>query len=252
LNFELAAEDDGFSMAREADGITAKFDWRSKVFDSLSLPALILTPNRVVLDANQSFLKEYGVKKDEVIGRACHEIFYQSKESCPYDTCPLSKVLAEKTGQAILRRVKVSGRKEKWEDRIFSPILDDTGRVRYVIEKIRDVTHVKRLERELSGIKVFMEKFVQSSISSIIAANLRGKILIMNPAAEELTGYTFQEARNKNHGSRPLSAGTGDRSHEKTQKRGLRRQREVDLQPNHAGKRAGGRDAGGADRSDHL
>jgi two-component system NtrC family sensor kinase len=187
----------GFSMAREADGITAKFDWRSKVFDSLSLPALILTPNRVVLDANQSFLKEYGVKKDEVIGRACHEIFYQSKESCPYDTCPLSKVLAEKTGQAILRRVKVSGRKEKWEDRIFSPILDDTGRVRYIIEKIRDVTHVKRLERELSGIKVFMEKFVQSSISSIIAANLRGKILIMNPAAEELTGYTFQEARNK-------------------------------------------------------
>ncbi len=71
------------------------------------------------------------------------------------------------------------------------------GEVRYIIEKIRDVTHVKRLERELSGIKVFMEKFVQSSISGIIAADRRGKILVMNPAAEELTGYTFQEARNK-------------------------------------------------------
>jgi two-component system NtrC family sensor kinase len=184
-------------MARGAHEITAEFDWRPKVFDSLSLPALILTPNRVVLDANQSFLKEYSVKKDRVIGRACHEIFYQSEEPCPYDTCPLSKVLAEKTGQAILRRVKIPGRKEKWEDRIFSPILDDTGRVRYIIEKIRDVTHVKKLERELSGIKGFMEKFVQSSMSGIIAADMQGKILVMNPAAEKLSGYTFREARNK-------------------------------------------------------
>ena len=135
--------------------------------------------------------------KDEIIGQTCHEFFYQSEDPCPYETCPLPKVLAEKTGQTILRRVKISGRKEKWEDRIFSPILDDAGEVRYIIEKIRDVTHVKRLERELSGIKVFMEKFVQSSMSGIIAADRRGKILVMNPAAEELTGYTFQEARNK-------------------------------------------------------
>ena len=184
-------------MARGADEITEEFDWRSRVFDSLSLPALILTPNRVVHDANKSFLTTYGIGEDEIIGHACHEFFYQSEDPCPYGTCPLPKLLAEKTGQTILRRVGIPGKGEKWEDRIFSPILDDAGEVRYIIEKIRDVTHVKKLERELSGIKEFMEKFVQSSISAIIAADLRGKILIMNPAAEELTGYTFQEARDK-------------------------------------------------------
>ena len=52
-------------------------------------------------------------------------------------------------------------------------------------------------KEELSGIKVFMEKFVQSSISGIVAADRRGRILMMNPAAEELTGYKFREARNK-------------------------------------------------------
>jgi two-component system NtrC family sensor kinase len=187
----------GFSMAREADAITEEIDWQSRVFDSLSLPALILEPNRVVLDANKAFLKKFNISKDEIIGQTCHEFFYQSEEPCPYATCPLPKVLAEKAGQTILRRVKISSRKEKWEDRIFSPILDDAGEVRYIIEKIRDVTHVKKLERELSGIKVFMEKFVQSSMSAIIAADRQGKILVMNPAAEELTGYTSQEARNK-------------------------------------------------------
>ncbi len=184
-------------MAGGAGAITEEFEWRSRVFDSLSLPALILEPNRIVLDANKAFLRKFDVTKDEIIGQTCHEFFYQSEEPCPFETCPLSKVLAEKAGQTILRRVKAFGRKEKWEDRIFSPILDDDGKVRYIIEKIRDVTHVKRLERELSGVKVFMEKFVQSSMSAIFAVDRRGKILIMNPAAEELTGYTFQEARSK-------------------------------------------------------
>jgi two-component system NtrC family sensor kinase len=187
----------GFSMAEEAAEIRAESDWKSRVFDSLSLPSLILHPNRVVLDANRSFLKQYGVSKDEIIGQTCHEFFYQSEDPCPYDTCPLPKVLAEKTGQTILRRVKIPGKREKWEDRIFSPILDQDGEVIYIIEKIRDVTHVKQLERELSGIKVFLEKFVQSSISGIIAADRRGRILLMNPAAEELTGYNFREVRNR-------------------------------------------------------
>ena len=160
-------------MAGESDAIRDErdeLDWRYRVFDSLSLPSLILEPNRSVVDANESFLKRYGIKKEEIVGQTCHEFFYQSENPCPLETCPLSKVLAERTGQTILRRVKLRGRKENWEDRIFSPILDQKGEVRYIIEKIRDVTHVKRLERELSGIKVFMEKFVQSSISGIIAA----------------------------------------------------------------------------------
>ena len=63
----------GFSMVRGADEITAEFDWRSRVFDSLSLPALILEPNRIVLDANKAFLKKFDITKDEIIGQTCHE-----------------------------------------------------------------------------------------------------------------------------------------------------------------------------------
>ncbi|MGB8993495.1 MAG: ATP-binding protein [Desulfobaccales bacterium] len=177
--------------------MTEDSGWRGKVFDSLSLPALILKPNRMVINVNATFIKKFGISKEEIVGQTCHEFFYQSKEPCPYETCPLPKVLAEREGQTILRRITTPSGEEKWEDRIFSPILDDAGEVSYIIEKIRDVTHVKRLERELSGIKMFMEKFVQSSMSGIIAADRHGKILVMNPAAEALLGYTFQGARNK-------------------------------------------------------
>jgi two-component system, NtrC family, sensor kinase len=171
-------------------------DWKTRVFDSLSLPALILKPDKVIVDANRSFLTKYNISKDEIIGRTCHHVFYQSHDPCPFDTCPLRKILAEREGQSILRRVVADDGVVRWEDRVFSPILDDSGEVLYIIEKIRDVTHVKILEKELSGIKEFTEKLIQSSTSGIIAADAQGKILIMNQAAEELTGYSLQQVRN--------------------------------------------------------
>ncbi len=171
-----------------------EMEWRARVFDSLSLPALILKPNRVIVSANENFLKKYGIGKEQILGRTCHDFFYQSKDTCPYENCPLPEVLDKNRGHSILRRVTTPTGEEKWEDRVFSPILDDRGEVRYIIESIRDVTEVKALEKELSGIREFTSKLIQSSTSGIVAADRQGKILIMNKAAEELTGYCMRQS----------------------------------------------------------
>ncbi|MGA7874275.1 MAG: PAS domain S-box protein [Desulfoferrobacter sp.] len=172
-----------------------EMNWRERVFDSLSLPALILKPNRIIVSANENFLKKYGIGRDEIVGRTCHDFFYQSKTTCPFENCPMPEVLKKTKGHSILRKVTTRTGEEKWEDRVFSPILDDQGGVRYIIESIRDVTQVKVLEKELSGIREFTSKLIQSSTSGITAADRSGKILIMNRAAEELTGYSLSEAR---------------------------------------------------------
>jgi two-component system, NtrC family, sensor kinase len=173
-----------------------QMDWRSKVFDSLSLPTLILKPNKTILDANRMFLTKYGVGLDQISGKRCHDFFYHSRDRCPCETCPLPMVLTEKRGHSILRQTKSEEGEENWEDRVFSPILGDNGEVEYIIESVRDVTQVKVLEKELSGIKEFTEKLVQSSASGIVAANMQGRILVMNQAARELFGYYDEETIN--------------------------------------------------------
>ncbi|MCU0577713.1 MAG: PAS domain S-box protein [Desulfobacterota bacterium] len=174
---------------------TEEADWKEKVFESLSLPALILTPDRRIVSVNRNFQKKFGKLKEDIVGRSCHNFFYHSEAPCEIDFCPLSKVLADRVGHTSLRRVMGASGKEAWEDRVFSPILDDEGNVRYIIESIRDVTKLKTLEKELVGIRAFMEKLVQSSTSGIIAANRRGRILVINQAAEELTGYSMEQAQ---------------------------------------------------------
>jgi two-component system NtrC family sensor kinase len=171
------------------DRILQELDWRLRVFDSLSFPTLILKPDKVILTANQVFLQKQGVALDQIVGRRCHEIFYGTP-SCPNQVCPFPEVLSEKNGTSIVRRFTTLTGKRMYEDRVFSPILDDDGNVAYIMESVRDVTRQKNLELALKETEAFLEKVILGSPIAIVAADRYGHILLMNPAAEELFGYS--------------------------------------------------------------
>jgi two-component system, NtrC family, sensor kinase len=66
--------------------------------------------------------------------------------------------------------------------------------VKYVIESLRDITKVKNLEKKYSDVRQLIDKVVQSSVSGILAADRKGEIILMNKAAEELFGYSVEDA----------------------------------------------------------
>ena len=172
-------------------------DWRLRVFDSLSFPTLILEPNRTILSVNQKLLERFGLPREEVIGKTCREFFQTLNGDpdlpCAQDCCPLDKTITDGLGHSILRQIQRKDGSESWEDRVFSPILDDEGRVIYVIESVRDVTKSKTIEKNLHDIREFLNRVLQSSASAILAADRDGRILLMNQAAEELFGYSFKQ-----------------------------------------------------------
>jgi two-component system, NtrC family, sensor kinase len=172
-------------------------DWKTRFFDCLSLPTLILKPDKTVVDANAIFLKRFKSDKKHIVGKTCYDFFYHSAEPCRLKTCAIAQVLADRQGHSVLEYVTTAAGLEKWENRVFSPILDESGEVVYIVECVHDVTQEKVLERELSGAKDFTQKLIDSSTTAIIAADHRGRIVIMNPAAEELTGYSLKEMQGK-------------------------------------------------------
>ncbi|MGD9249459.1 MAG: PAS domain S-box protein, partial [Desulfobacteraceae bacterium] len=167
----------------------AELDWRLRVFDSLSFPTLILKPDKIVVSANRMFLDRSGIQLDNILGKHCYEVFYGSK-SCPHRVCPFSKVIREKRGTSVTRVHTTRTGKTLYEDRVFSPILDEQGRVAFVMEIVRDVTRQKNLELALKETEAFLEKVISGSPIAIVAADRYGTILLMNAAAEELFGYT--------------------------------------------------------------
>ena len=184
-------------MTPQQRKVFEEIDWRLRVFDSLSFPTLILKRDKEILTANLHFLKKYEMNLEDVVGRRCWEVFNQT-DICPPDQCPLPQVLAERTGKSVIRRVIDKHGDESWEDRFLSPILDDEDEVRYIMDSLRDVTHVKILERELRETKDFLEGVFQSSPSAIMAADREGNILVINEAAERLFGLEKGQALKSN------------------------------------------------------
>jgi len=179
--------------------ISEEFDWRIKVFNSLPFPSLILTPDKVIISANQAFLEKKRTDLEKIVGKTCHQVFYDTEKPCSQAICPFSKVIAEKKPQSILRRTEFDGNEEVWIDRMFSPILDDSGDVKFIMESVRDASRVITLEKRSIHIRQFLDKVVQSSHNAIVASDMNGNIMLMNQAAEVLFGFSMEEAiRSKN------------------------------------------------------
>ena len=170
-----------------------------KVFDTIPYPSLILTPDKIIVSANRAFLERKQTELENVVGRTCHRVFYNTDEPCSKAICPFSKVIAQKKWQSVLRRVEYEGNEEVWVDRMFSPVLDEKGNVKFIMECVRDVTRVITLEKRSIHIRQFLDKVIQSSHNAIVVSDMKGHILLMNQAAEELFGYSMEEAiRTKN------------------------------------------------------
>ena len=171
--------------AKQLNGIAEEMDWRLRVFDSLSYPTIIIKRDKTLLNANKKFYETFGLAPNDIIGSKCYDFFADENVPCHTNECPIRQVLKNKTGHYLTRH-----HNNRWEDRVFSPILDDHGEVSYIIESIRDVTRVKLLESELTSYKEFIGRVVESSASAIVAADRQGKIELMNQAAKDLFKLT--------------------------------------------------------------
>ena len=184
-------------MSPQTEKVLEELDWRVRVFDSLSFPTLILKPNKEIVCGNEIFLEKYGFTLEDLEGKKCYELLGTSSDPCDLTACPLENVLADKKGHSVLKKTVSDYGAQRWEDRVFSPILNHDGEVVYIIESFRDVSRLKVLEKTLEETKDFLEKIVQSSASAILAADMNGELLLANKAAEDLFGYTINQAARK-------------------------------------------------------
>jgi len=64
---------------------------------------------------------------------------------------------------------------------------------------IRDLTQRMRIEHELQKTNEFLKKVIHSSVDGIIAADMKGNIIIFNEGAERLLGYRAEEVLDRVH-----------------------------------------------------
>ncbi len=174
-------------MTKELNISAEEMYWRLRVFDSLSFPSVIISLDKTLVGANRKFYKTYNLSFKEIYGKKCFNMFLYKDTPCKSEQCTISKVIKDKKSHHFILK-----RHYRWEERVFSPILDEQGDVAYIIGSMRDITHTKSLESQLHGVKEFMSRVIYSSASAIVAADRQGNINLMNTMAKELFGGTFE------------------------------------------------------------
>ncbi len=102
----------------------------------------------------------------------------------------IAKVLAGDNLDPFDLQLTTTGGAPVWVSASTSTVLADAGAV---ILTFRDVSAERALEQELRSTKEFLERLIDSTVDAIIAADLRGNVLLFNQGAERLFGYAASE-----------------------------------------------------------
>lgn len=172
-----------------AEEQAASFKPYQLFFAHVSEGVAILDDKACVLSLNPSGAAMLDIPAVEARGRHLHQI------TQPVDECVLMELVTTASHGDARSGVDVevctaAGRRLTLS-MSAAPMRDEDAAT---ILSFRDVTDARKLEYELRQTKDFLERLIDSSVDAIIAADMKGRIILFNKGAEAMCGYTAQEA----------------------------------------------------------
>jgi len=129
-----------------------QYEEMATILNGIQELILVITPNRVIVNVNETFLKTMGYARDEVIGHKCYEVFQRSDFPCDKEEalCPLQKAIRNRRpSQQTRSRKGANGQLRHFEVTVY-PIWEKDGKISKFIEISRDITKRKELEEEIT------------------------------------------------------------------------------------------------------
>ncbi len=151
------------------------------IFNAIQDGISVLDTEMNVIMVNHAMEKWYG----NVVGKKCYKAYHNRKEPC--ENCPT--IEAMKTGEMKSGVVPgPKGSKVKWIELFSYPVIED-GRIKMVVEFVRDITEKKRMEDELRKALESYEYLWNSTNDILYVHDLKGCFIKVNRRALELFEY---------------------------------------------------------------
>jgi PAS domain S-box-containing protein len=181
------------SRARyEAERRLRGIDSLKEHFEAGSDGVVVLDDAGRILFVNRAAERLTGFARDGVVGGELIDLVGADHRSQISDT--VSRVLAGVNVEAFDLELSTTSSTPVWVSVSTSTVLAGSGAV---ILQFRDVTAERGLEQELRSTKEFLERLIDSAVDAIIAADLRGNIILFNQGAERLFGYRARDVIGK-------------------------------------------------------
>lgn len=126
------------------------FQELNQIFNTIGIGLCLIDTDNNIARINDSYLKLFRKKREDVIGRKCHEIMHES--ICLTEECPLAKILSgEKSCEFESRKVVDEGGALTLIV-TANPFLSPDGNIQGIILSFTDITENRKLEKSIVDI----------------------------------------------------------------------------------------------------
>ena len=163
-----------------------------ELFQSSADGVIVLDEHGSVLWLNRAAEQATGYATAGLVGRPLIELVAEPQRFlCAY---ALGLVLAEHSVLAYDLALITTSQEYLLASMSTSAVLSPH---RLIVLSFRDVTEKRILENELRKTKEFLERLIDSTVDGIIAADIRGQVVLFNRGAARITGYAPEEVIGK-------------------------------------------------------
>ncbi len=159
---------------------------------------MTLDANGIILRANETLARMLGAELSAVTGTAFADhlvaadrdvlnVRYKAFFKAPKEK---SVEVSVRHGAGEVVRARLTGRREHDTDAAGAQRSDGP-----LLVVVHDVTEAHRASEALRAEKELLAVTLRSIAEAVISTDLRGRVTLMNPVAEELTGWRFEDAR---------------------------------------------------------
>jgi len=160
-----------------------------KALDGFNRKIMVISPEFKILAASGQDIRS---QKIDIVGKLCHQVLYDRPSPC--ENCPAAEVVRTKKPAARSHQDH-SQSQEKLSCLYGYPILSGKT-IDALVMLDFDLPELGALEDELQRSNAFLRNLILSAVDGVIAADKKGKLLIFNDAAVEVSGYSVDEALN--------------------------------------------------------
>jgi diguanylate cyclase (GGDEF)-like protein/PAS domain S-box-containing protein len=169
----------------------AEAEW-NYAMDFFDEAIYLLDLERRVVRANRAFLRMTGLRADQVIGRPIVDIVHPGGEAEP---CPVCRAQIERRDAIITLEADHPSNPLGAPIKVVARVIRAAGgEATGILMSIRDLSRARRTEERLrQAITVF-----NNTQEGIMVVDAQGRIVAVNPAFSEITGYGEDEVRGRN------------------------------------------------------